>query len=240
MAPKRNFVKENVKRVQEQSRRSTTPNGNTSITFKRPSTSSNNTKSRTVSSRVGPKKSTITIIKAAPEVFPKSNSDESLASSSTTNSDPDVVVERPASATLSEKSTTREMSIQTIDPKDDSFMVDAVIRHPSASVVEKLAENMHSMKLRTEKERQRYRRSLGLDDEELGGNNRDTVESVEDFDVTRAKFLDNLVSFNNTGTIKHKPKTQEIWLSDLEQKRLQAVLELNKERSKRLHSQTKV
>lgn len=162
-----------MKKVQELSRR-VTPNANTSFSFNKRPPSINTTSSgrRSVTSRTGPtKNNTITVIKAAPKDFPKTESDDSLASSCSTNCEPEQPLSVPTPITES-PSITREVSIQTTNPNGDGFLQDATICHPSIAVINNLTDNFQSTKLENEKwlREHRIRKSMapmtGMD--ELG------------------------------------------------------------------------
>lgn len=232
--PKRNFVKENVKRVQELSRRSTPTGDATSMTFK-PTQTSLNSARRSINSRTSAK-NTITVIKAAPIDFPKSMSDESLASSTISTTQ----VERPpvVPSTATSETGTREVSIQTADPSDDGFMQNVIIRHPSASVLDKLAENLRAMELKhVAEQRRRKRHYFGLDycadsEAELAGS--DEVPH----DVKRMNQLAKLEEYSRTNAVKvHKDKKpfDEMQLTALEVEMIDRMHKNNALRSKQQH-----
>lgn len=226
-APKRNFIKENVKRMQELNRRST-PVGDSSQAFKRPSTSTSSPR-RSLNSRMAPKNA-ITVIKEAPLNFPKSRSDESLGSSSSSNPS-DIPDDTTAT---SSQTNTREVSIQTTDIKVDGFLDDAIIRHPSASVMDKLAQRMHSLKLKsdTTQRLRKIKQSYGIN--ELG--NYEDAESLlldgivdSTHDLRRSKQLAKLEEYEQTTAVKR----DRIEFTEEEEKMLQRVRNLHEERMQR-------
>lgn len=181
---------------------------------------------------------TITVIKAAPTTFPKSKSEHSLASVSSGSESGD----RPVSGLTTGSNATREVSIQTGDTTDDNFMKDAVICHPSPSVLEQLRDNLHGLKL-NQVGGQRRRRKLSLgqatrrekaikeddDDEEslmLGVDS-----SHVNHELRRTSHLERLQEFLDTNSVREKD--EELAMSEHEELLLKNIRKLAAERKQR-------
>lgn len=212
--------------MKELNRRSTPVGDSTSMAFKRPSTNSNSSARRSVNPRMTPK-NTITVIKAAPKDFPKSQSDESLASSS---SGLICEPERPASVSPSESTTTREVSIQTADTKDDDFLEDAIIRHPSASVMDQISEKVHSLKLGDRKHRKwESARQSGYLLDYLKDESLDLDNAEMSPDTKRSSQLAKLQEYSETRAVK----PEKLVLTEEEERHMQRIRKNNELRKQR-------